>query len=62
MGIFNFFKRKKNIEDDINLEEALNIKEIKDDNTITDTIHTTNTTNDETDSFNYNFVIDNRNS
>ena len=35
MGIFNFFKRKKNIEDDINLEEALNIKEIKDDNTIT---------------------------
>ena len=54
MGIFDFFKRKKDIEDDIDLEEALNIKEIKEeDNT------NINTTNTETDSFNYNFVIDN---
>lgn len=56
MGIFDFFKRKKDINEDINLEEALDIKEIKeeeDNNTIN------NITNNETDSFNYNFVIDN---
>ena len=35
MGIFDFFKRKKDIEENIDLEEALNIKEIKEeDNTI----------------------------
>ena len=54
MGIFDFFKRKKDIEENIDLEEALNIKEIKEeDNTIINTI------NNETDNFNYNFVIDN---
>lgn len=29
MGIFDFFKRKKEIEDDIDFEEELEIKEIK---------------------------------
>ena len=57
MGIFDFFKRKKDIEENIDLEEALNIKEIKEikeeDNTIINTI------NNETDNFNNNFVIDN---
>ena len=52
MGIFDFFKRKKENEDNIDLEEALDIKEIKeeDNNTVI---------NNENDGFNYNFVIDN---
>ena len=51
MGIFDFFKRKKDIEENIDLEEALNIKEIKEikeeDNTIINTI------NNETDNWHY---------
>lgn len=52
MGIFDFFKRKKNDNKEIDLEEALDIKEIKEDeeNTVI---------NIESDNFNYNFVIDN---
>lgn len=56
MGIFDFFKRKKDINEDINLEEALDIKEIKEEE---DNNAINNITNNETDSFNYNFVIDN---
>ena len=52
MGIFDFFKRKKENEDNIDLEEALEIKEIKEEESNT-------VTNNENDSFNYNFVIDN---
>ena len=52
MGIFDFFKRKKENEDNIDLEEALEIKEIKEEENNT-------VTNNENDSFNYNFVIDN---
>ncbi len=57
MGIFDFFKRKKDVDEDINLEEALDIKEIKEEDN--NTINNMNITNNETDSFNYNFVIDN---
>ncbi len=57
MGIFDFFKRKKYVDEDINLEEALDIKEIKEEDN--NTINNMNITNNETDSFNYNFVIDN---
>ena len=39
MGIFDFFKRKKEIEDDIDFEEELEIKEIKEEvNNISNTI------------------------
>ena len=38
MGIFDFFKRKKDVEKDINLEEALDIKEIKEEDINEDTI------------------------
>ena len=59
MGIFDFFKRKKDVEEDINLEEALDIKEIKEeDNSTINNMNSVNTTNNESDSFNYNFVID----
>lgn len=49
MGIFDFFKRKKNHDEDIDLEEALNVKEIKEND------------NDEANDqeFKYNFVIEN---
>ncbi len=57
MGIFDFFKRKKDVDEDINLEEALDIKEIKEEDN--NTTNNMNITNNETDSFNYNFVIDN---
>lgn len=53
MGIFDFFKRKKEIEDDIDFEEELEIKEIKEEvNNIANTIT-------ESDNFNYNFILDN---
>ena len=39
MGIFDFFKRKKEIEDDIDFEEELEIKEIREEvNNIANTI------------------------
>ena len=60
MGIFDFFKRKKDIEDDIDLEEALDIKEInEEDNSTINNMNITNTPHNQPDSFNYNFVIDN---
>ena len=53
MGIFDFFKRKKEIEDDIDFEEELEIKEIKEEvNNISNTIT-------ESENFNYNFILDN---
>lgn len=51
MGIFDFFKRKKDVEEDINLEEALDIKEIKEeDNSTINNMNSVNTTNNESDS------------
>lgn len=49
MGIFDFFKRKKDYNEDIDLEEALNIKEINENNN--------NELNES--EFKYNFVIEN---
>ncbi|MEN8076303.1 hypothetical protein ABFP60_05025 [Clostridioides difficile] len=51
MGIFDFFKRKKSNEEELDFEEALNIKEINEEENIK--------TLKEDDGFQYNFVIDN---
>lgn len=56
MGIFDFFKRGKRESDDFedySLEESLNVKEINNE----DYSHSKN--NNEEDSFNYNFVLEN---
>lgn len=50
MGIFDFFKRKKDNTEDIDLEKAVDIKEINESDN--------STVNNDTD-FKYNFVIDN---
>ncbi|WP_195999426.1 hypothetical protein [Clostridium sp. 1001271B_151109_B4] len=54
MGIFDFFKRKKEENDEIALDEALNIKEINEDE-FNDQMNSEIVTES---GFNYNFVID----